>query len=86
MTNGRIEKNGDEYFAYPSKLDGLGKITSISVTNNANGVKRPMGTLPFRVKEVPPPLATIGGLNGGTLRKEDLLAENGLYAELKDFI
>jgi len=86
MTNGRIEKNGDEYFAYPSKLDGLGKITSISVTNNANGVKRPMGTLPFRVKEVPPPLATIGGLNGGTLRKEDLLAENGLYAELKDFL
>lgn len=39
----------------------------------------------FRVKEVPPPVATIGGLNGGTLRKEDLLAEDGIFAELKDF-
>jgi hypothetical protein len=39
----------------------------------------------FRVKEVPPPLATIGGKNGGNLKKEDLLSENGIFAELKDF-
>jgi hypothetical protein len=85
MNNGRIEKKGEEYFAYPSKLDASNKNTSISVTANMNGVKRPMGSMPFRVKEVPPPLATVAGLNGGTLKKEDLLAEGGIFAELKDF-
>lgn len=85
VSNGRIEKSGEDYFAYPSKLDALGKNTSISVIANMNGVKRPMGSMVFRVKEVPPPLATIGGINGGTLRKEDLLAEDGIFAELKDF-
>ena len=86
INNGRIEKNGEEYLVYPVKLDALGKSTSISVSANINNEKRPMGSMEFRVKEVPPPLATIGGLPGGTLRKEDLLAEDGLFAELKDFL
>jgi gliding motility-associated protein GldM len=84
--NGRIEKNGTEILVYPSKLDDLGKNTSIFVTATMNGEKRPMGKMDFRVKEVPPPLATINGLNGGTLKKEDLLAEDALFAELKDFL
>jgi len=83
---GRVEKNGDEYLVYPGKLDALGKNTSISVTAMMNGEKRLMGSMEFRVMEVPPPLATVGGMNGGTLRKEDLLAEDGLFAELKDFL
>lgn len=85
FNNGRIEKKGDEYFVYPTKLDAQAKITSISVIADMNGVKREMGSMPFRVKEVPPPLATVGGLNGGSLRKEDLMAEQGIFAELKDF-
>jgi gliding motility-associated protein GldM len=85
VNNGRIEKNGEEYFVYPSKLDALAKNTSISVIANMNGEKRQMGSMPFRVKEVPPPVATIGSKNGGNLKKEDLLAEDGIFAELKDF-
>ncbi len=85
FNNGRFEKNGDEYFVYPTKLDATGKSTSIFVTANMNGEKRQMGSMTFRVKEVPPPLATIAGMNGGQLRKEDLLAEEGVFAELKDF-
>ncbi len=85
FNNGRIEKNGEEYLVYPAKLDGLAKNTSISVVANMNGEKRQMGSMPFRVKEVPPPLATIGGMNGGQIRKEDLMAEDGIFAELKDF-
>lgn len=85
FNNGRIEKNGEEYMVYPAKLDGLAKSTSISVVANMNGEKRKMGSMPFRVKEVPPPIATVGGLNGGNLRKEELLAEDGIFAELKDF-
>lgn len=82
---GRIEKSGDDYLVYPTKLDALGKNTSISVFALMNKEKRSMGSMTFRVKEVPPPLATIGGQNGGTIRKEDLQAEDGIFAELKDF-
>ena len=85
VNNGRFEKNGDDFFVYPAKLDITGKNTSISVVAKMNGEKRPMGSMPFRVKEVPPPLATIGGKNGGNLKKEELMAEDGVFAELKDF-
>jgi gliding motility-associated protein GldM len=85
FNNGRIEKNGEEYLVYPAKLDGLAKNTAISVIANMNGEKRSMGSMPFRVKAVPPPLATVGGLNGGNLRKEELMAEDGIFADLKDF-
>ena len=82
---GRIEKAGDDYLAYPSKLDATGKNTSITVSAKFGGEIRSMGAMEFRVKEVPPPLATISGKNGGNLKKEDLLAEDGVFAELKDF-
>ncbi len=85
VTNGRIEKSGEDYLAYPTKLDALGKSTLISVSAKINGQSRPMGSMPFRVKEVPPPLATIAGINGGNLKKEELLAEDGIFADLKDF-
>jgi len=82
---GRIEKAGDDYLAYPSKLDATGKNTSITVSAKFGGEIRSMGAMEFRVKEVPPPLATISGKNGGNLKKEDLLAEDGVFADLKDF-
>ncbi|MDP3645405.1 MAG: gliding motility protein GldM [Bacteroidota bacterium] len=85
FSNGRIEKSGNDFTVYPAKVDGLGKNTTITVNAKMNGETRLMGSMPFRVKEVPPPLATIGGLNGGTIRKEDFLAEDGVFAELKDF-
>ena len=85
VNNGRYEKNGDDFFVYPAKLDITGKSTSISVVAKMNGEKRSMGSMPFRVKEVPPPVATIAGKNGGNLKKEELMAEDGIFAELKDF-
>ena len=86
MNNGgRVEKAGDDYLAYPSKLDATGKSTSITVSAKYGGEVRSMGFMEFRVKEVPPPVATISGKNGGNLKKEDLLAEDGVFAELKDF-
>lgn len=85
VTNGRIEKSGSDFLVYPSKVDVLGKNTSISVMATLNGEKRSMGSMVFRVKEVPTPIATIGGKNGGNLRKEELMAEEGIFADLKDF-
>lgn len=86
FNNGRYEKTADGYMVYPAKLDATAKNTTITVSAKMNGELRPMGSMSFRVKEVPPPLATVGGLNGGTIRKEDLLAENGVFADLKDFL
>ncbi len=85
LSNGRIEKSGDDYMAFPTKLDATSKSTSISVSARFGSETRPMGSMDFRVKEVPPPLATVGGKNGGNLKKEELLAENGIFADLKDF-
>lgn len=85
ISNGRIEKVGEDYFVYPSKLDVLGKSTTVSVVARIGTEKRPMGSMVFRVKEVPTPTATIAGINGGNIRKEELMAEDGIFAELKDF-
>jgi len=85
VSNGRIEKSGDGFLVYPGKLDIAGKNTSISVKAIMGGETRNMGSMDFRVKAVPPPLATVGGKNGGNLRKEELQAEDGIFAELKDF-
>lgn len=85
VTNGRIEKTNEGYFVFPSKVDINGKSTSVTVVATMNGEKRTMGSEIFRVKEVPPPLATVGGKNGGNLKKEELLSEEGIFADLKDF-
>ncbi|HEY3370843.1 MAG TPA: gliding motility protein GldM [Prolixibacteraceae bacterium] len=85
VSNGTYKKSADGYLVYPTKLDATGKSTSVSVIAIVNGEKRPMGSEKFRVKAVPPPLATVGDKNGGVLKKEDLLAEEGIFADLKDF-
>lgn len=85
VTNGRMEKSGEDWLVYPTKLDATGKNTAITVSATMNGEKRSMGSMAFRVKEVPPPLATVGGKNGGVLKKEELMAEEGLFADLLDF-
>lgn len=85
MTNGKVDQSGNQYFVYPAQLDEQGRRTTISVYNNYGGSRRLMGTMPFRVKKVPDPVAQIGGLSGGNIRKEDLLIEDGILAVLKDF-
>lgn len=85
MTNGRIERDGSSYLVYPKAEDINGKKTKVSVNANFDGGKRFMGGMDFRVKQVPDPVATIAGQSSGVLRKEDLLAEDGIFAALKDF-
>jgi gliding motility-associated protein GldM len=85
VTNGRIEKNGKDYFVYPKAEDINGRNTKVSVNAGSDGQKRFMGSMDFRVKQVPDPLATIAGQSSGVMRKEDLLAEDGIFADLVDF-
>ncbi len=85
VTNGKIEQKGNEFFVYPNDLDPNGTRTRIEVFASVGGQERSMGSMAFRVKEVPVPIAEVGGKNGGNIRKEDLLVEDGIFAMLKDF-
>jgi len=85
VTNGKIEKKDNEWFVYPDELDPNGRKTKIEVFAKMGQQERSMGFMNFRVKEVPPPIATVAGKTSGNLRKEDLVAELGVFAELKDF-
>ena len=85
ITNGRVEKRADGLYVFPAKEDINGKNTQVVVNANLDGKSRNMGAMTFRVKRVPDPVAQIAEKNGGVLRKEDLLAEQGIFAALVDF-
>ncbi len=86
MTNGRVTEQGGSMVVFPGKEDPTGKITKINVdVNLAGGGTKRVASTEFRVKRVPDPVAQIGGKNGGVIRKEELLAEQGIYAALINF-
>ncbi len=82
MTNARFEQTTDGYVVYPDKVG-----TKVMVTVNADidGSVKQIGTVEFRVKRVPNPIATVGGKNEGLISKNELLAEQGVFAEIPDF-
>jgi gliding motility-associated protein GldM len=85
MTNGKISPSGNEWLVYPTDLDEMGRKTKVSVYAKVSGVEKLMGTMDFRVKKVPDPVAKIANLAGGNIRKEDLKLEDGMLAVLEDF-
>jgi gliding motility-associated protein GldM len=82
ITNGRIEASSDGYTVYPDKV-GVKSIVSVSA--DIDGTIKSMGSMEFRVKRVPNPVATVGGKNEGLISKNELLAEQGVFAEIPDF-
>jgi gliding motility-associated protein GldM len=85
MTNGKITPSGNQFLVYPTDLDELGRRTKVSVYAKVSGVDKLMGTMDFRVKKVPDPVAKIANLAGGNIKKEDLKLEDGMLAVLVDF-
>lgn len=84
MTNGVLHQVGPgKFIANPSTDQG---IAMVSVTAEVDGVKKPMGERPFRLFRVPPPQAKVGGQAGGKMRKNDLMAQTGVMAELEGFL
>ena len=82
MQNGRIERTADAFLAYPEKI---GEKAVISVNATVDKVVKPMGSIEFRVKRVPNPMATVAGKNEGLISKNELMAEQGVFAEIPDF-
>ena len=85
MTNGRVDKTGSAWNVFPNELDEMGRRTKISVYARLTGGERLMGTMDFRVKKVPDPVAKIANQSGGNIRKEDIQMEDGMMAVLEDF-
>ena len=88
ISNGSIsakKKSAGEYIARPSKK---GK-ASVTLYAKIDGKKTKMGSVEFRVKEVPPPKAKVqlAKQAGGSLviEKMQLVNSGGVLAELKDF-
>lgn len=83
MQNGRIERKADGAFvAYPERV---GEKAIISVSATIDKVTKPLGSLEFRVKRVPDPVATVAGKKEGSITKAELLAEEGIFAEIPEF-
>ena len=81
MTNGTINKSGNEWIAKPTSSG----IATIMTSTNIDG-KTITGKMDYRVKVLPTPIAKIGGRAGGVVDKNFLTAQGGVNAELEDFL
>jgi gliding motility-associated protein GldM len=82
MQNGTIERTGDSFVAKPDKI---GEKAIISVSATIDKVVKQIGSTEFRVKLVPNPVATIGNKSKGSITKNELMVEQGIFAEIPDF-
>jgi len=78
-TNGRIIRQENHFTISP--YSGSSEC-QIFVTAEIDGMIRRFSPIPFRVKSVPDPVATIGGIFGGRIQKEELLQANGIKATI----
>jgi len=69
---------------YIVKVKNPGKV-KVSAQAEIDGKKISMGDREFRVKIVPTPVAKCGGKIGGTIKKNELLTQQGIKAELENF-
>ena len=61
------------------------KKTTISAVAKLEGKNYQLGSVDFRVKRVPDPTATIAGMTGGKIGKNQLLAAGAIIPEMKGF-
>jgi len=80
MTNGTINKVGNEWIANPTS-PGAATITATAEVDG--NTKR--GEMPFRVKVVPNPVPKVGGRIGGKIDKATLMAQVAVVAEMENF-
>ena len=57
----------------------------ISASAKMGTASKPMGSMDFRVKKVPDPVAYIANKRGGTITKQELIAAGGLTSRMEGF-
>ncbi len=82
ITNGRlVPKGGGEYNVQPQRPGN----SLITVAAEIDGVRKNMGTAPFRVKVLPDPVVKVAGKKGGKIEKNTLAAQRGVMADMENF-
>jgi gliding motility-associated protein GldM len=79
-SNGKIQRSGNEWVMVPARQGNC----IISVAANIDGRVSQIGTESFRVKTVPDPYATVGGLRSGVIAKNVLVAQSGVVATMPE--
>lgn len=83
ISRGTIKSTGTGFIVQPEAGTAACDITVYAMVD---GQKRNMGSKPFRIKQVPPPIPRVGGITGKTVAKNELAAALGVVAEMpKDF-
>ena len=82
ITNGSIQPGADGYIVKPDKI---GVKSLISVSAVIDGASKEIGSMEFRVKRVPDPVASVAGKIEGVITKNELLAQQGVLAKIPDF-
>ncbi|RLD91147.1 MAG: hypothetical protein DRJ09_02040 [Bacteroidetes bacterium] len=75
-------KNKNQWIVEVPK--GLKKV-SVSASAKIDGKPYNLGSVDFRVKRVPDPTATIAGMTGGSMDKNQLLAAGAIIPEMRGF-
>lgn len=84
-TNGKMYQSGDSWIVEPAELDYEGLNTRVIVYADIQDEKRSMGEMVFRVKKVPDPKAMIARRATGSIPREMLRVQVGVFAVLEDF-
>jgi len=84
MSNVKSRKKGSEYIVTPEP-GTAGKKSIVSVYAKIGDENKFIGKQEFRIKRVPDPVPVVGGSNGGKIKKNLLIAQKAVFAEMKDF-
>lgn len=84
MTNGSLSRDRDGYVVKPGS--GPSAVISVTVTN-PDGSKKAMQGVEFRVKNVPNPTPYFAGkgVNDNTVKKNEIVAAQGVIAKMENF-
>jgi len=81
ITSGSISKSGEGWVVNVKKP---GKAT-INVSAEVDGSRKTMGSMEFRVKKIPTPIAEIGGKSSGAIPRNKLANTAGIIAQMENF-
>jgi gliding motility-associated protein GldM len=81
ITSGSIKKAKDGWEVMVTKPG----TANINVSAEVDGARKTMGSMEFRVKKIPTPVAKIAGKNSGSINKNQLKAQLGILAEMENF-
>ena len=84
ITKGSIQRDGGGWIVRPSG-GAEGEIVTVKVSAKIDNVSRFMGSMDFRVKDVPDPVALVANRNQGIISLGDLTKATGVVAQLKNF-